>query len=52
MIYSGNAIRVAATGVFLKRRPKNEDLRPKTPWTKTETPWTKTKTPGTKTKTP
>ena len=23
--------------VFLKRRPKNEDLRPKTPWTKTKT---------------
>ena len=35
--------------VFLKRRPKNEDLRPKTPWTKTKTPWTKTKTPWTKT---
>ena len=38
--------------MFLKRRPKNEDLRPKTPWTKTKTPWTKTKTPWTKTKTP
>ena len=38
--------------VFLKRRPKNEDLRPKTPWTKTKTLWTKTKTPWTKTKTP
>ena len=38
--------------VFLKRRPKNEDLRPKTPWTKTKTSWTKTKTPWTKTKTP
>ena len=24
-------------GMFLKRRPKNEDLRPKTPWTKTKT---------------
>ena len=24
--------------VFLKRRPKNEDLRPKTLWTKTNTP--------------
>ena len=23
--------------VFLKRRPKNDDLRPKTPWTKTKT---------------
>ena len=32
------------SGVFLKRRPKNEDLRPKTPWSKTKTPWTKTKT--------
>ena len=39
-------------GVFLKRRPKNEDLRPKTPLTKTKTLWTKTKTPLTKTKTP
>ena len=38
--------------MFLKRRPKNEDLRPKTPWTKTKTPWTKTKRPLTKTKTP
>ena len=38
--------------VFLKRRPKNEDLRPKTPWTKTKTPWTKTKTPLTETKIP
>ena len=37
--------------VFLKRRPKNEDLRPKTPLTKTKTLWTKTKTPLTKTKT-
>ena len=31
--------------VFLKRRPKNEDLGLKTPWTKTKTLWTKTKTP-------
>ena len=38
--------------VFLKRRPKKEDLRPKTPWTKTKTLWTKTKTPVDKTLTP
>ena len=37
--------------VFLKRRPKNEDLRPNTLWSKTKTQWSKTKTLWSKTKT-
>ena len=52
MINAGQRAYRSRHGVFLKLRPKSEDLRPKTPWAKTKSPWTKTKTPWTKTKTP